>query len=97
MKLAVLEVQESWRGPEVPVHAVYTGAGGGDCGFPFEEGDWYVVFAGRLPKEERQWLRESERALSTNVCLPTSRSVGARELIEWLLAKPSWRPAWRKP
>ncbi|HEY7403202.1 MAG TPA: hypothetical protein VIB39_06750 [Candidatus Angelobacter sp.] len=42
---------------------VETGLGGGDCGFPFEQGESYLVFA---------W-KESDGALSTGICSGTAK------------------------
>jgi len=42
-----LSVSESFRGPAIVGEdvTVYTGAGGGDCGYPFEIGASYLVYA----------------------------------------------------
>jgi hypothetical protein len=42
-----LSVSESFRGPAIVGQeiSVYTGAGGGDCGYPFEVGASYLVYA----------------------------------------------------
>ena len=40
-----LEVSEAWKGVEGTSIVVHTGMGGGDCGFGFEEGQEYVVYA----------------------------------------------------
>lgn len=40
-----LEVLEVWKGVDRSIVQVHTGMGGGDCGFNFEEGKEYVVYA----------------------------------------------------
>jgi hypothetical protein len=40
-----LQVIESWKGVDGSTIQVHTGMGGGDCGFNFEEGKEYMVYA----------------------------------------------------
>lgn len=40
-----LQVLEAWKGTDEATVQVHTGMGGGDCGFNFEEGREYVVYA----------------------------------------------------
>ncbi len=40
-----LEVLEAWKGVDETTIQVHTGMGGGDCGFNFEEGKKYIVYA----------------------------------------------------
>lgn len=40
-----LEVLEAWKGVDGSTVQVHTGMGGGDCGFNFEEGKEYMVYA----------------------------------------------------
>lgn len=46
-RLVTLEVQEVFRGVDDDEVEVRTGAGGGDCGFDFEEDGRYLVYANR--------------------------------------------------
>jgi hypothetical protein len=39
------EVARVWKGPLAPMLTVYTGQGGGDCGYAFEPGRTYLVYA----------------------------------------------------
>ncbi len=38
-------VQEYWKGDVLDTVVIHTGQGGGDCGFGFEEGESYLVYA----------------------------------------------------
>ncbi len=59
-------VTESFRGPAIPGEdfVVYTGSGGGDCGYPFAIGTSYLVYASTFKDE-----------LTTGICTPTSPEV----------------------
>jgi hypothetical protein len=47
-RAVTLEVRRVWNGAPGDTVRVLTGTGGGDCGYPFEEGEEYVVFADRF-------------------------------------------------
>jgi hypothetical protein len=70
-------VTESFRGPAIAGHeiVVYTGNGGGDCGYPFAVGTSYLVFAST-----------SKDGLITGICTPTSPAVMASAVIRQLRA-----------
>jgi hypothetical protein len=70
-------VTESFRGPATPGKSivVYTGAGGGDCGYPFSVGTSYLVYA-----------FASKDELTTSICSPTSPEVMARPVVAQLRA-----------
>jgi hypothetical protein len=61
----LFEVQSSWQGVDQPEVTIYTGTGGGDCGYDFEEGERYLVYAGKAPN-----------GYGTNICTRTARVVG---------------------
>jgi hypothetical protein len=44
-----LRVDRAWKGVESKTVVVLTGQGGGDCGFPFERGESYLVYAHGQP------------------------------------------------
>ncbi|MDR6549731.1 hypothetical protein [Paenibacillus qinlingensis] len=44
-KAAVFEVSRIWKGGTESQITVHTGSGGGDCGFNFEKGKEYLVYA----------------------------------------------------
>lgn len=66
MRVVRLLVKESFRGVDVPEVEVLTGSGGGDCGFGFQIGHEYLVYADR---------RETDQQLVTGICTRT-RSLG---------------------
>ncbi|TNE78448.1 MAG: hypothetical protein EP332_14150 [Bacteroidetes bacterium] len=46
---------------------IHTGIGGGDCGYPFEIGKRYIVFASNYPLK----FFKTNRILKTNICTYT--------------------------
>jgi hypothetical protein len=66
MRVVRLLVKEAFRGVDVPEVEVLTGQGGGDCGFGFQIGQEYLVYAYR---------RETDQLLVTGICTRT-RSLG---------------------
>lgn len=70
----LFDVDKVWKGSLGPTAVVLTGRGAGDCGFPFTEGDRYLVYA----------QGEDEAHLGTSTCFRT-RSVGRAEQDEKLL------------
>ena len=58
---ALFSVSAEYRGKLGPTVELVTGAGGGDCGYKFEEGREYLVYA----------YKEKDGALSTGICTPT--------------------------
>jgi hypothetical protein len=61
--LVSLEVLHSYRGDHRKPMWVSTGLGGGDCGFDFEVGKQYLVYA----------FKDETGELSTNICTRTTR------------------------
>ncbi|MEM7235597.1 MAG: hypothetical protein AAF517_25715 [Planctomycetota bacterium] len=59
MKRVTFEVLESWKGAEVDAIEVVTGRGGGDCGYPFSDGQIYLVYA------------HGDKELATSICSRT--------------------------
>lgn len=60
--LVTFEVMHSYRGVQGPLVDVETGLGGGDCGFGFEIGRQYLVYADRTESGQ----------LSTGICDATA-------------------------
>ncbi len=54
-------VRQSWKGKIAGKVKVHTGGGGGDCGFPFEKGKNYLIYA----------IRDDKGSLTTNICMRT--------------------------
>ena len=71
-----IQVTESFRGPYLAGQeiAIETGAGGGDCGYPFIPGNEYLVYA------------HGSKSLSTSICMPTQPKVMAGAVIRQLRA-----------
>ncbi len=61
--LVSLEVLHSYRGEQWKHTWITTGLGGGDCGFDFEVGKQYLVYA----------FKDEAGELSTNICTRTTR------------------------
>ncbi len=68
-------VDETFKGEHRPVRDVWTGQGYGDCGFNFELGHRYVVYARRDDKTGRD---------ETGICSRTREFTEASEDIEYL-------------
>ncbi len=70
-------VSESFRGSAVAGQeiTVYTGRGGGDCGYQFEAGTSYLVYA---------FITEGK--IVTNICTPTTRASRVPHVIRQLRA-----------
>jgi hypothetical protein len=77
-------VTESFRGPAIPGKdiVVYTGTGGGDCGYPFKVGTSYLVYA-----------LASKEQLTTGICSPTNPEVMAAAVVRQLRALQNSTPA----
>ena len=64
-RVVIMEVLEDWQGVDGEKRVeVRTGAGGGDCGFDFEDGETYVVYANRARQTSR---------LETGICSRTAK------------------------
>ena len=62
---AHFSIEEGFRGTSGSEIVVYTGAGGGDCGYPFEPGTSYVVYA----------TRDAGNRLHASICSQTRPAV----------------------
>jgi hypothetical protein len=63
-----------YRGPHQQHFTVFTGSGGGDCGYDFDTGKKYLVFADKSGTDE----------LSTNICTPTALANDASPYLRYL-------------
>ena len=81
-----LRVAGVWKGALADTAVLFTGAGGGDCGFPFRRGEDYVIYAGREDGE-----------LLTGLCTRTAAASRAGVDLQRLgpMARP--RPATGRP
>lgn len=75
-------VSAEYRGSVGPTVELVTGAGGGDCGYNFEQGREYLVYA----------HRGADGVLSTGICTPTKALEDAVEDLQFIgslaIAKP---------
>ena len=65
LKLVVFDADAAWKGVKASRVLIFTGWGGGDCGFDFEVGKRYFVWAKR-----NEWQAPGE--LATGTCSPTA-------------------------
>jgi hypothetical protein len=63
------KIEEFWKGALNKEAAVFTGHGGGDCGYKFEVGQRYLVYA----------YRYNDTELGTNICQRTADWIEAAE------------------
>ncbi len=75
-QLVNLRIDERWQGVQgLRDVEIGTGAGGGDCGFEFEQGEAYVVYAGQSPITGR---------LETGICTRTAKIAEAEQDLAYL-------------
>jgi hypothetical protein len=74
---AVMVPDQSWKGAVADTLIVWTPDAVGACGFPFENGEQYLVFA----------ARRDSTSLETSSCSSTQRLAGARGYLK-ALGKP---------
>ena len=79
---ARVRVLESFRGTQTGEVDVFTGAGGGDCGFGFVQGARYLIYA----------YREPNGRLGTGICTRTALVAKATEDLDYLRG-PAREPA----
>jgi hypothetical protein len=82
-RMVRLLVKESFRGVSAPEIEVFTGLGGGDCGFGFQLGKDYLVYA---------YEREVDRKLETGICTRTSSLAQAQQDLKFLKGLAAARP-----
>ncbi len=73
--VASFQLEKLWKGEKIESLDVTTGMGGGDCGFNFEHGKSYLVFAynsqGHYPKYNQT---NDEFELQTDICTLTAKA-----------------------
>ncbi len=74
-KLVRFNVEEALRGVSGPNAEVVTGNGGGDCGFAFEKGGHYLVYA---------YPGQQDSRLYTSICTPTKPLDKAAAELEYI-------------
>lgn len=85
-RVAVLQVAERFRGEIGPFVTMVTGSGGGDCGYSFQSGQSYLVYAYRTENAALQKVAGAPRPLTTNICLFTAPETESAETLEKLRA-----------
>lgn len=70
------EVTKAWKGALKKRFVLYTGRGGGDCGFPFEKGKEYVVYA-----------YCGKKYCDTMICTRTKLKAGAAEDLRYFATR----------
>jgi hypothetical protein len=73
------EIAEPFHGVSEPAVDVFTGSGGGDCGYAFTVGESYLVYAYQSERSPR---------LSTGICSRTRPLSGAAEDLAYLRTLP---------
>jgi hypothetical protein len=63
------KIEEFWKGALSKEVTIFTGQGGGDCGYKFEVGQRYLVYA----------YKYNDRELGTNICQRTAGLIEAAE------------------
>jgi hypothetical protein len=94
-RLVALRVEELFKGEVAPLTVLVTGSGSGDCGYVFEDGKEYLVFATLSSEKRLARLTRSAPVLTTSTCSFTQPAGDAAELLVSIGAKfPPKHPAW---
>lgn len=94
-QLVALRVEELFKGEVAPLTILITGSGSGDCGYSFEEGKEYLVFASFSSEKRLIRLARSAPVLTTSICTFTRPAEGAADLLISLRTKfPPKQPVW---
>jgi len=86
-RITVLQVTERWTGEVAPFVILATGSGGGDCGYSFEAGKSYLVYADRTKDTTLTKLAGATPALTTSLCTFNSPVDDAADAIASIRAK----------
>lgn len=78
------KVDRFWKGTDSSEVVVYTGVGGGDCGFRFHKGESYIVFGNVF-----------ENRLHTGICSYTADSRYVENIIKGLNPGEAGMSPWR--
>jgi hypothetical protein len=86
-QIVALRVEEVFKGDVAPITLLVTGSGGGDCGYGFEEGKEYVVFANVTREKRMTALVHAPNVLTTSICSSTRPAADATDLLTALAKK----------
>jgi hypothetical protein len=78
-RLFTFSVEETFRGVDAAKVQVVTGMGGGDCGYNFQIGEHYLIYAGRDP---------NSNVYGTSICTRTRLVSEAGEDLEYIRSLP---------
>ena len=78
-----LQLENSWKGNSSKEITIFTGLGNGDCGYPFEVGESYLIYANSSD--------ENKNKLVTNICRRTTNLSDATEDLKILGKGKSFR------
>ena len=87
VKSVTFEVEESWRGVDTTHFTIQTGWGGGDCGYRFEEGKQYLVYAHQF----------TDIPFFTGICSRTTALASATEDLNYLQTLPKLKLTYTPP
>lgn len=108
--VAYLDVDEALKGIDEKQATVFTGGGGGDCGFPFQVGEKYLIFAYPAAKPDADNVIAATvignpnppakkaivgAAMSTNICSLTGNLKTVTDALEMIHAFREGKPAAR--
>jgi hypothetical protein len=66
-RAVTLEVTRAWKGVKAKEVVVYTANNGAACGFEFQKGKSYLIYAKQHQRDE-----EKEKVLATSICTRTA-------------------------
>ena len=75
-------VHQAWKGVSATEVTIYTGSGGGDCGYLFIPGKEYLVYA-------YEWRDQTTIGLGASICSRTAEVVHATEDLTYLNTHPT--------
>jgi hypothetical protein len=71
-RVAVFQVSEKWKGRAGRFTLLVSGSGAADCGFVFEVGKQYLVYARATTEKPYTTLVGGDVAMLTSICTPTA-------------------------
>ncbi|NNF00963.1 MAG: hypothetical protein HKN25_18245 [Pyrinomonadaceae bacterium] len=84
-----LEVVRNFKGAKKgEIIKVYSGCGGGDCGYPFKTDETYVVFSSMMKPPTMYGQPNVQKLLWTSICSGTTKTEKAEEALNFLQNRP---------
>lgn len=75
-RVITFRVDRAWKGVDSRTVRVVTGWGGGDCGYPFETGQRYLVYASSEARGEALWANICSRTAALSAAGEDLRALG---------------------